>query len=61
MLDGLVPRADDRLCLVIARSTTGWRARSVGNWLCRRQQARAEVARIAVGPQSSIQATAIHW
>jgi hypothetical protein len=46
MLGGSVPRAHDRSCRAIARSTTDWRARSAGNWPCRRPQGHAEIARV---------------
>lgn len=45
MLDGLVLRAHDRSCRAIGRSTTDWRARSAGNWLCRRRKVLADYLR----------------
>lgn len=45
MLDGLVLRAHDLSCRAIGRSTTDWRARSAGNWLCRRRQVLADYLR----------------
>lgn len=42
MLGGLVLRVRARSFRAIGRSTTDWRARFAGNWLCHRRQVLAE-------------------
>lgn len=61
MLGGSVPRAHDRSCRAIARSTTDWRARSAGNWLCHLRRVRAEAgSSVSVGG-SNVEYRATNW